>query len=300
MTRYTTCLIVLALLAAAAPAGAKGPKRTLVFGKAKTRWASSRACRGYAPSYADTVARSLRTRLAETGAFRIVDLAALEALGRKPGAELITDLEAAKKIRGADYLVKVEILCHPETVELGVQLVEVSSSDVVWAKAQHMESVDSVEKALGNVVGMIVRFARTLKVDIRKWDRLTLLPVRGAPGKLSAEDLDMATRTLRRLLREQVAREVPPVSEVMARARKKGMGACLDRACHLRLAVEDGGTKALAIEVVAVDRRCSVSYTLYDVKSATVERTGAVETYCRLDDVQLAIGEIVGDLADRP
>lgn len=147
-------------------AGAMADKKKIVVGDPKTNWASSGACQGYAPSYADTISRSLRTRIVETGAFRVVSRDQLKKVLREHEMAMtgLSDPSTAKilgQFLQADLVMATEVLCHPKMVEFNITLVDVETAEIVWAKNYNMRNLKKVNRALKDIAGLLKKYAKT-------------------------------------------------------------------------------------------------------------------------------------------
>ena len=72
MTRKIGLSVLVIALTLGLAGFAQAEKKKIVVGDPKTKWARSSACRGYEPTYADTIARSLRSKIVQTGLYRVV------------------------------------------------------------------------------------------------------------------------------------------------------------------------------------------------------------------------------------
>jgi TolB-like protein len=145
---------------------AQAEKKKIVVGDPVTKWAVSGACKGYAPTYADTVARSLRTRIVETGSFRVVSREQMKKIMREHemGMTGLSD-PANAKILGqflqADLLMATEVTCHPNMVEFNITLIDVETAEMVWAKNYNMKNLKKVNRALKDIAKLLKKYAKT-------------------------------------------------------------------------------------------------------------------------------------------
>jgi TolB-like protein len=165
-TRFLAGLSILVFfLGLTAFAQTHDEKKTIAVGQPKTRWNRSSACRGYAPSYADTIADSLRSRLVETGAYNVVSRDQMEKLLKEHEMSMqgLMDPNQAKALGQflqADYLMGVKLLCHPKHVEMNVNLVDVETTQIVWAKTYEMRNLTKVRRAMNDMAKLMKKFAR--------------------------------------------------------------------------------------------------------------------------------------------
>jgi curli biogenesis system outer membrane secretion channel CsgG len=141
-------------------------KKKIVVGDPKTKWASSSACRGFAPSYADTIARSLRSRIVQTGAFRVVSREQLKKVLREHEMAMtgLSDPSTAKilgQFLQADLIMATEVLCQPNSVEFVVNLVDVETAEIVWSKDYEMKNLKKVSRALKDIAKLLKKYAKT-------------------------------------------------------------------------------------------------------------------------------------------
>ena len=73
MARKTGWLLFAMFLLMLQASAMGAEKKKIAIGDPKTQWAASGACQGHAPTYADTIANSLRSRIVESGAFRVMN-----------------------------------------------------------------------------------------------------------------------------------------------------------------------------------------------------------------------------------
>jgi curli biogenesis system outer membrane secretion channel CsgG len=144
-------------------------KKKIVVGDPKTKWASSSACRGYAPTYADSIARSLRTRIVETGSFRVVSREQLKKVLKEHEMAMtgLSDPTTAKitgQFLQADLVMATEVICHTNHVEFGILLVEVETAEIVWAKNYEMKNLKKTSRALKDIAKLLKKYAKTGKI----------------------------------------------------------------------------------------------------------------------------------------
>ncbi len=141
-------------------------KKKIAIGDPKTQWASSGACQGYAPTYAETIANSMRSRLVETGAFRVMNREQMQKILKEHemGMTGLSD-PATAKVMGqflqVDMLMGTEVLCHPNFVEFVVSLIDVETTEIVWSKTYQMENLQKVNRALKDIAELLKKYATT-------------------------------------------------------------------------------------------------------------------------------------------
>jgi len=141
-------------------------KKRIVVGDPQTKWASGGACRGHAPSYADTIARSLRSRIIESGAFRVVSREQLKKILKEhemamTGLADASQAKAVGRLLQADLVMTTEVLCNPTSVEFIVQLIDVETGEFVWSKTYEMANLRKVSRALKDIAKLLAKYART-------------------------------------------------------------------------------------------------------------------------------------------
>ena len=145
---------------------AQAEKKKIVVGDPKTKWARSSACRGYEPTYADTIARSLRSKIVQTGAYRVVSRDQLKKVLREHEMSMtgLSDPTTAKMLGGflqADLVMATEVLCHPNHVEFIVSMVDVETAEIVFSKAYEMRNLKKTSKAMKDIVKLLKKYAKT-------------------------------------------------------------------------------------------------------------------------------------------
>jgi curli biogenesis system outer membrane secretion channel CsgG len=154
------------VLALSTAAFAQAEKKKIVVGDPKTKWAQSSACRGYEPTYADTIARSLRSKIVQTGVYRVVSREQLQKVLREHEMSMtgLSDPTTAKMLGGflqADLVMATEVLCHPNHVEFIVSLVDVESAEIVFSKAYEMRDLKKTSKAMKDIIDILKKYAKT-------------------------------------------------------------------------------------------------------------------------------------------
>ncbi len=160
--QFLAIAVTLSLVAAASAV----EKKTIVIGDPKTQWASSKACAGYAPDYANTIANSLRSRIVETGAYKVVSREQMQKILREHEMSMTGLSDPSKaKILGqflqADLVMSTEVLCHPTSVEFIVQLVDVETAEIVFSKTYEMQDLQKVSRALKDLAALLKKYAQT-------------------------------------------------------------------------------------------------------------------------------------------
>jgi curli biogenesis system outer membrane secretion channel CsgG len=145
---------------------AQAEKKKIVVGDPKTKWAKSSACRGYEPTYADTIARSLRSKIVQTGAYRVVSREQMKKVLREHEMSMtgLSDPTTAKMLGGfiqADLVMATEVLCHPNHVEFIVSMVDVETAEIVFSKAYEMRNLKKTSKAMKDIVKILKKYAKT-------------------------------------------------------------------------------------------------------------------------------------------
>lgn len=159
--------VMLAALALIFTSGAlAAEKKRIVVGDPHTSWVAGKACRGHAPNYADTIARSLRSRIIESGAFRVVSRGQLKKILKEhemamTGLADASQAKAVGRLLQADLVMTTEVLCHPTSVEFTAQLIDVETGEFVWSKTYEMANLRKVSRALKDIAKLLASYART-------------------------------------------------------------------------------------------------------------------------------------------
>ncbi len=164
---FRSLIVALALgLAFGAWAKDKKDKKVIAIGKPTTDWRSSGACRGYAPTYANSLAKSLRSRIAETGVFRVVSRRQMGKILKEHEMAMtgITDPDRVKelgKLLQADFLMGVDLICHTKTVEMNVSLWDTETGESAWTKVYEMKNLNKTSRALKDVAKLMKKYGKT-------------------------------------------------------------------------------------------------------------------------------------------
>jgi curli biogenesis system outer membrane secretion channel CsgG len=166
MTRKIGLSVLVIVLALGMAAVAQAEKKKIVVGDPKTKWARSSACRGYEPTYADTIARSLRSKIVQTGLYRVVSREQLKKVLREHEMSMtgLSDPTNAKMLGGflqADLVMATEVLCHPNHVEFIVNMVDVETAEIVFSKAYEMRNLKKTSKAMKDIIKIMKKYAKT-------------------------------------------------------------------------------------------------------------------------------------------
>ncbi|RME23959.1 MAG: hypothetical protein D6806_10370 [Deltaproteobacteria bacterium] len=150
-----------------ASASLAGDKPRIAVGDPTTKWASGGACSGVsANNYADSVARSLSTRLVETGAFKVLSRSQIKRI-IKEHELVMTGLgdpataKATGRLLQADFLLVTDVVCHPDHVEFLASLIDVETGEKVWAKTYEMRNLRKTSRALKDIAKLVADYART-------------------------------------------------------------------------------------------------------------------------------------------
>ena len=142
-------------------------KPRIAVGEPTTKWTSGRACSGVsANNYADSVARSLSTRLVETGAFKVLSRNQIKRI-IKEHELVMTGLgdpataKATGRLLQADFLLVTDVVCHPDHVEFLASLIDVETGEKVWAKTYEMRNLRKTSRALKDIAKLVADYART-------------------------------------------------------------------------------------------------------------------------------------------
>jgi curli biogenesis system outer membrane secretion channel CsgG len=165
MRRFLALCLLAGFVLAAGTVSAQD-KKTIVVGDPKTQWAGGKACAGYAPDYANTIASSLRSRIIETGAFKVVSREQMQKILREHEMPMTGLSDPSKaKILGqflqADLIMATEVLCHPTSVEFIVQLVDVETAEIIYSKTYEMQDLQKVSRALKDLADLLKKYAKT-------------------------------------------------------------------------------------------------------------------------------------------
>ncbi|HUU00583.1 MAG TPA: hypothetical protein VM425_03985 [Myxococcota bacterium] len=264
-------------------------QKSIVLGKSKTKWAKSQACSGYAPKYADTVAAGLASRIKKAGFYKV--LTGDQARSGSP----------------ADYVLALNVLCQPHSVELAVNLVDVESAEIVWSKVETYDRVAEIVPALGKLVRLLGEFARAGKMPSEVENQSTknsplnkqtllLFPIRAVSARIPAKALHALTVFLKGNLTNVAGSNVMPLGEVEAVVAKKP-GACGDKDCQLLVAGDYGVEKAMAVKIRAMGKDCILDYVLYDVNSESVAKAASLRTGCSIKSLRSGLAKIVRQLS---
>ncbi len=145
-------------------------KKKIVVGDPKTTWSSSNACRGFSPSYADSLARSLRSRIVQSGAFRVVSRDQLKKVLREHEMAMtgLSDPSTAKilgQFLQADLVMATEVLCQPNSVEFIVNLVDIETAEIVWSKNYEMKNLKKASRVIKEIAKLLKEYAKTGKIS---------------------------------------------------------------------------------------------------------------------------------------
>ncbi len=167
MKAKSNWLLTIYILACSLVALAQQPEKIkIVVGDPKTQWSKGKTCHGQPAGYAQTLQRSLRTRLAESGAFIVISRGQLQKLLDEHNLAMsgLSDPVNAKMLGQflqADLVLSTEVLCHANLAEIGVNLIDVETTKIVWAKSYKMRNLSKINRALDDIVKLIIDHTNT-------------------------------------------------------------------------------------------------------------------------------------------
>ncbi len=160
-------LLSLLILALASPAMAQEKKKLrIAVGDFFTKGGGENVCRGWPSNYGQTAAASLRSRLAETGAFTVLSREQILKVLKEHEISMtgLGDAENAKatgQFLQADLIVGGDFLCQPNYFEFNVNLIDVEKAEIVWAKVYEMKDVSKMNVTLKNMAKLMADYAKT-------------------------------------------------------------------------------------------------------------------------------------------
>lgn len=172
MRRFgSTCVtaLILACLIGSSASADNNRKKRIAVGDFKTDWARGSSCQGLASNYGDSLAASLRTRLAETGAFSVLSREQMQKVMREhdltmTGLADASNAKALGQFLQADLLLGGDLLCNPKTVEFNVNLIDVETTEIVWAHNYNMKDLNKVNRMLKDIAKLAADYAKTGKI----------------------------------------------------------------------------------------------------------------------------------------
>ncbi len=162
------CLLVSMIvgLGSAISAADRNQKKRIAVGDFRTDGTQARACQGYASNHGDALAASLRTRLVETGAFSVLSREQINKVMREHDMAMsgLADASSAKilgQFLQADLLMGGDLLCHPGTVEFNVNLIDIETTEIVWAHNYNMKDLSKINRMLKDIANLMADYAKT-------------------------------------------------------------------------------------------------------------------------------------------
>ena len=145
-----------------------GEKPVIAVGTSKTKWSTSGACRGYASTYADTLMDSLRSRISQSGAARIVSRAQMAKLLKEHemGMVGLTDPNRSKqlgKLLQADYLAAIDFICQPDALEINLNFWDTETGESVFTTVKQLSKLRKYRRALKDITKEIKDFIKSGK-----------------------------------------------------------------------------------------------------------------------------------------
>jgi Curli production assembly/transport component CsgG. len=166
-----TCFIVSVLvgLGSTIVAADKTQKKRIAVGDFKTDGTQGRAGQGHPSNYGDALAASLRTRLVETEAFSVLSREQINKVMREHDMVMggLADASNAKvlgQFLQADLLMGGDLLCHPTTVEFNVNLIDIETTEIVWAHNYNMKDLSKINRMLKDIAKLVADYAKKGKI----------------------------------------------------------------------------------------------------------------------------------------
>jgi hypothetical protein len=141
-------------------------KKKIVVGDFFTKGGGEQSCRGWPSNYGETAAASMRSRLAETGAFTVVSRDQMKKILKEhemamTGLSDPTNAKMLGQFLQADLVMGGDFLCHPTSFEFNVNLVSVETAEIVWSKVYEMKDVEKMSRVLKDMSKLMADYAKT-------------------------------------------------------------------------------------------------------------------------------------------
>ncbi|MBN2493519.1 MAG: hypothetical protein JXR96_02915 [Deltaproteobacteria bacterium] len=165
MIRKATLFSLIGALVLLAPFASADEKKVIAVGEVKAIGCSS--SHYYSQQAADAIAANLRTRIAETRAFKVVSRSQMRKILREHKMEMVGLVESENikelgKFLQADFIMGIEITCT-DRVAFNVNLWDVETAESAWAKAYEMRSFKKTSVAIKDIAKMLKDYGKSGK-----------------------------------------------------------------------------------------------------------------------------------------
>jgi hypothetical protein len=123
---------------------------------------------------------------------------------------------------------------------------------------------------------------------------VAVFDIEDSSKRFPKETLDQLTEYLAAQMSDVGYRVVPrdQVRERLAQEKTEGFKACYDQSCQIELGKEVAAEKSLSTKLLRVGKKCAISSVMYDLRTATTERSAPVDTACDEDALMDAMKQI--------
>jgi hypothetical protein len=134
---------------------------------------------------------------------------------------------------------------------------------------------------------------------------IAVLDVADTSGRFDRRTLGELTEYLSTRLTEALGYRVVPREQVLAKLREAEAASyrpCIDASCQIELGKALAAEKTLSTKILRLGSHCTLTSTLFDLKTETAEAAASVHSDCSLGSMAQALDRLVrgvGEQADR-
>ncbi|MBW2735532.1 MAG: HEAT repeat domain-containing protein [Deltaproteobacteria bacterium] len=185
-----------------------------------------------------------------------------------------------------------------------------SALEKVWQTDTHYNVRQRAKAALsfyrrgglGTSRGQPRRHPRSLKILGAKGRGpiVAVFDLRDRSGKLSRSARKQLSEYWATILAEGGHFKVVPrarVRELLAEQKKKSYKHCYESRCQIQLGRALAAQKAIALSLLQLGKRCTLTARFFDLKTETAERAATMRSGCRVDQLSEALGLLALRLA---
>ena len=128
---------------------------------------------------------------------------------------------------------------------------------------------------------------------------VAVFDIRDSSGRLKKPALEQFTAYLAVKLTQVAGFRVVPRDQLRARLARQKRGSfkqCYDESCQIELGKAVSANKSLSTQLLRVGSGCTISATLYDLKTETTEKAASARTACSEDGLMTGIEKIARQL----
>jgi hypothetical protein len=200
-----------------------------------------------------------------------------------------TERESCTKYSGLYYNWSVDYACAVESVMEAVRDKLATFRETVVARAGAPRPSEAAPAA-----------APSQPSADRSKTIVAVFDIEDATTRLAPDVKSQLSEYVATKVTEALGYRVVPRDQLRARLqdeKKKGYQACFEESCQIELGKALAAEKSLATKILRVGKKCTVTATVFDLKTETTERAASKKSECEEDALMGAIDEVMRELS---